>query len=188
MKKIILASNNQAKIKEFKAILNTFEVVPMGDMDIAEVPETGLTFAENALIKARNAAKHSGLPALADDSGLNVEALNGEPGIYSARYSGGDDEQNIDKLLQNMTGIKNRNAYFYCAIVLLKYENDPTPIIAIGKWHGQILQKRRGQNGFGYDSIFYLPEFKKSAAELGEAVKNTISHRALAVQDLCKKL
>lgn len=189
MKKIILASNNQGKIKEFNAILNgVYEVVSMSDMDVEEVSEIGLTFVENALIKARNASKQSDLPALADDSGLNVEALNGEPGIYSARYSGGDDEQNIDKLLENMTGIENRNAYFYCAIVFVEHANDPTPIIAVGKWQGQILEQRQGENGFGYDAVFYLPELKKSSAELDASVKNTLSHRALAVRDLLEKL
>lgn len=189
MKKIILASNNQGKIKEFNAILNgIYEVVSMNDMGVEEVAETGLTFVENALIKARNASKQSGLPALADDSGLNVWALNGELGIYSARYSGGNDEQNIDKLLENMAGVKNRKAYFYCAIVFVEHASDPTPIIAIGEWHGEILDKRQGQNGFGYDAVFYLPELKKSSAELDASVKNTISHRGLAIQDLLTKL
>lgn len=189
MKKIILASNNQGKIKEFNAILgNVYELVSMNDMNVEEVAETGLTFVENAIIKARNASKQSGLPALADDSGLNVEVLNGEPGIYSARYSGGNDEQNIDKLLANMAGIKNREAYFYCAIAFVKHANDPTPTIAIGEWHGEILQKRQGKNGFGYDAVFYLPELKKSSAELDASVKNTVSHRALAMQSLLKKL
>ncbi|AYQ57455.1 Non-canonical purine NTP pyrophosphatase [Bathymodiolus thermophilus thioautotrophic gill symbiont] len=189
MRKIILASNNQGKIKEFNFMLKgAYEVVSMGDMSVKEVPETGLTFVENALIKARNASEQSGLPALADDSGLNVAALNGEPGIYSARYSGGNDEQNIDKLLKNMDSVKDRSAYFYCAIVFVEHANDPTPVIAIGKWHGEILEQRRGENGFGYDAIFYLPTLEKSSAELEASVKNTISHRAVAMQDLLAKL
>jgi XTP/dITP diphosphohydrolase len=189
MQKIILASNNPGKIKEFNAMLSgVYEVISMANMQVKEVPETGLTFVENAIIKARNASKQSGLPALADDSGLNVEALNGEPGIYSARYSGGDDEQNIDKLLENMQGIEDRRAYFYCAIVLVKYANDPTPIIAVGEWHGKILAQRQGDNGFGYDAVFYVPELKKTSAELDASIKNTLSHRALAMQDLRTKL
>jgi XTP/dITP diphosphohydrolase len=189
MRKIILASNNQGKIKEFNFMLKgVYEVVSMGDMGVKEVPETGLTFVENALIKARNASEQSDLPALADDSGLNVASLDGDPGIYSARYSGGNDEQNIDKLLKNMDGIKNRTAYFYCAIVFVEHANDPTPVIAIGKWQGEILEQRQGKNGFGYDAVFYLPTLKKSSAELEVSVKNIISHRALAMQDLLAKL
>ncbi|BAS67362.1 RdgB/HAM1 family non-canonical purine NTP pyrophosphatase [Bathymodiolus septemdierum thioautotrophic gill symbiont] len=189
MQKIILASNNPGKIKEFNAMLEgSYTIVSMQDMGVEEVAETGLTFVENAIIKARNASEQSGLPAIADDSGLNVEALKGEPGIYSARYSGGNDEQNIDKLLQNLQGVKNRNAYFYCAIVFVKYATDPTPIIALGEWHGEILEQRQGENGFGYDAVFYVPELKKSSAELNASVKNTLSHRALAMQDLLKKL
>jgi XTP/dITP diphosphohydrolase len=167
---------------------HVYEVVSMGDMGVKEVPETGLTFVENALIKARNASEQSDLPALADDSGLNVASLDGDPGIYSARYSGGNDEQNIDKLLKNMDGIKNRTAYFYCAIVFVEHANDPTPVIAIGKWQGEILEQRQGKNGFGYDAVFYLPTLKKSSAELEVSVKNIISHRALAMQDLLAKL
>lgn len=189
MKKIIVASNNQGKIKEFNAMLSgVYEIVSMSDMSVEEVSETGLTFIENALIKARNASKQSGLPALADDSGLNVESLNGDPGIYSARYSGGGSEQNIDKLVENLLGVKNRNAYFYCAIVFVEHANDPTPIIATGKWQGEILEQRQGENGFGYDAVFYLPELKKSSAELDASLKNTLSHRALAMQDLLAKL
>ncbi|WXT99511.1 MAG: dITP/XTP pyrophosphatase [Catillopecten margaritatus gill symbiont] len=189
MRKIILASNNQGKIKEFNAMLKgVYKVVSMSDMGVEEMPETGLTFVENALDKARNASKQSGLPALADDSGLSIDALEGAPGIYSARYSGGDDEQNIDKVLENLAGIENRRAYFYCAIVLVEYATDPTPIIATGKWQGQILEQRQGDNGFGYDPIFYLSEFKKSSAELDAEHKNTISHRALALQSLLAQL
>ena len=189
MQKIILASNNKGKIREFNSMLReVYKVVSMSDMNVEEVPETGLTFVENALIKARNASEQSGLPALADDSGLNVEALNGEPGIYSARYSGGNDEKNIDKLLENMQGIENRKAYFYCAIALVKHSNDPTPIIAVGEWHGEILAQRQGENGFGYDAVFYVSALKKSSAELNASQKNIISHRALALNNLLKQL
>lgn len=189
MNKIILASNNSGKIKEFNAILKgIYDVVSMQEMKVKEVAETGLSFVENALIKARNASQQSSLPALADDSGLNVKGLNGMPGIYSARYSGGSDEQNIDKLLKNMQEIKDREAHFYCAIAFVKHANDPTPIIAFGEWSGEILRQRQGSNGFGYDSIFYLPELKKSSAELDASTKNTLSHRALAMQDLLAKL
>ncbi|NYT27144.1 RdgB/HAM1 family non-canonical purine NTP pyrophosphatase [Candidatus Thiodubiliella endoseptemdiera] len=189
MQKIILASNNQGKIREFNAMLKgVYEVVSMKTMGVKEIPETGLTFVENALEKARNASQQSGLPALADDSGLSIDALDGAPGIYSARYSGGNDQKNIDKVLKNLAGIKDRNAYFYCAIVFVEHATDPTPIIATGKWQGQILEQRQGDNGFGYDPIFYLPEFKKSSAELDTEHKNTLSHRALALQSLLTQL
>ncbi|SFV67657.1 Nucleoside 5-triphosphatase RdgB (dHAPTP, dITP, XTP-specific) [hydrothermal vent metagenome] len=189
MQKIILASNNQGKISEFNSLLKKhFIIQPQGDFAIREIEETGFSFIENAILKARNASKQTNMWAMADDSGLSVEALNGEPGIYSARYSGGDDEQNIDKLLNNMQDIKNRKAYFYCAIALVKHYQDPTPIIAIGKWQGDILEKRQGINGFGYDSIFYIPKLQKSSAELSKEQKNKISHRALALNSFLEQI
>ncbi|SMN10832.1 Nucleoside 5-triphosphatase RdgB (dHAPTP, dITP, XTP-specific) [uncultured Candidatus Thioglobus sp.] len=189
MQKIILATGNQGKVAEFNALLKAhFIVEPQSDYQVPEAQETGLSFVENAILKARNAAQHTGMWALADDSGLSVEALNGAPGIYSARYSGGDDEQNIDKLLDNMQGVENRSAYYYCAIALVKHTDDPTPIIAVGEWHGEILTARQGKNGFGYDAVFYVPEFKKSSAELDTSQKNSVSHRALALNNLFKQL
>lgn len=193
MKKIILASNNPGKIKEFNTMLQeSYQVVSMSDMQVEEVPEIGLTFVENALIKARNAAEQSGLPALADDSGIVVDALNGEPGIYSARYAGahGDDEANTQKILDEMSGIPDdqRSARFWCAIVFVEHANDPTPIIIQRGWEGEILREKAGKNGFGYDPIFYVPTHKKASAELSAEEKNGISHRGKALQALLLEL
>ncbi len=193
MKKIILASNNQGKIKEFNTMLQgVYEVVSMSDMNVEEVPEIGLTFVENALIKARNASEQSGLPALADDSGIVVDALNGEPGIYSARYAGthGDDEANTQKILDEMSDIPDdqRSARFWCAIVFVEHANDPTPIIIQRGWEGEILREKVGENGFGYDPIFYVPTHKKASAQLSPEQKNGISHRGKALQALLLEL
>ena len=193
MKKIILASNNTGKIREFNAMLTgIYEVVSMSDMDVKEVPEIGLTFVENALIKARNASEQSGLPALADDSGIVVDALNGAPGIYSARYAGnhGDDEANTQKILDNMAQVADaqRSARFWCAIVFVEHANDPTPIIIQRGWEGEIMREKSGENGFGYDPIFYVPTHKKSSAELSSEQKNDISHRGKALQALLSEL
>lgn len=193
MKKIILASNNTGKIREFNAMLTgIYEVVSMSDMNVKEVPETGLTFVENALIKARNASEHSGLPALADDSGIVVDALGGAPGIYSARYAGnhGDDKANTQKLLDNMAQVADaqRSARFWCAIVFVEHANDPTPIIIQRGWEGEIMREKSGENGFGYDPIFYVPTHKKSSAELSSEQKNDISHRGKALQALLSEL
>jgi len=193
MKKIILASNNKGKIKEFNAMLNSlYEVVSMSDRNVKEVPETGLTFVENALIKARNASEQSGLPALADDSGIVVDALNGEPGIYSARYAGshGNDEANTQKLLDQMQAIPDgeRTGRFWCAIAFVQHANDPTPIIIQRGWEGEILREKVGENGFGYDPIFYVPTHSCASAELSPEVKNTVSHRGRALAALLKEL
>jgi len=193
MKKIILASNNTGKIREFNAMLTgVYEVVSMSDMNVKEVPETGLTFVENALIKARNASMQSGLPALADDSGIVVDALGGAPGIYSARYAGnhGDDEANTQKLLDDMVQVADaqRSARFWCAIVFVEHANDPTPIIIQRGWEGEIMREKSGENGFGYDPIFYVPTHKKSSAELSSEQKNDISHRGKALQALLSEL
>ncbi len=191
MDKIILASNNNGKIKEFNAMLDgVYQVVSMTDMQVEEVPETGLTFVENALIKARNASAQSGLPALADDSGLVVDALNGAPGIYSARYAGnhGDDEANTQKLLDVMQDEPNRTARFWCAIVFVKHANDPTPIIIQRGWEGEILSEKAGENGFGYDPVFYLPSYDATSAQLPAAQKNKISHRGRALQAVLQQL
>ena len=193
MKKIILASNNTGKIREFNAMLTgIYEVVSMSDMNVKEVPEIGLTFVENALIKARNASEQSGLPALADDSGIVVDALNGAPGIYSARYAGnhGDDEANTQKILDDMAQVADaqRSARFWCAIVFVEHANDPTPIIIQRGWEGEIMREKSGENGFGYDPIFYVPTHKKSSAELSSEQKNNISHRGKALQALLSEL
>jgi len=193
MKKIILASNNKGKIREFNAMLDgLYEVVSMSDRRVEEVPETGLTFVENALIKARNASEQSGLPALADDSGIVVDALSGEPGIYSARYAGnhGDDEANTKKLLDDMQSVPDgkRTGRFWCAIVFVEHANDPTPIIIQRGWEGEILREKVGGNGFGYDPIFYVPTHGCASAELAPEIKNTISHRGRALAALLKEL
>ena len=193
MKKIILASNNSGKIREFNTMLTgIYQVVSMRDMQVEEVPETGLTFVENALIKARNASAQSGLPALADDSGIVVDALNGAPGIYSARFAGdhGDDEANTQKLLEDMAQVPDaqRTARFWCAIVYVEHANDPTPIIIQRGWEGEIMREKVGENGFGYDPIFYVPTHNKASAELSAEQKNTISHRGKALQALLVEL
>ena len=193
MKKIILASNNPGKIREFNTMLKgIYEVVSMQSMQVEEVPETGLTFVENALIKARNAAAQSGLPALADDSGIVVDALDGEPGIYSARYAGthGDDQANTDKLLREMQAVPDgqRSARFWCAIVFVEHANDPTPVIIQRGWEGEILREALGENGFGYDPIFYVPELGCASAELAPEIKNNLSHRGKALKALLAEL
>jgi XTP/dITP diphosphohydrolase len=193
MKKIILASNNKGKIREFNAMLEgVYTVVSMSDMNVEEVPEIGLTFVENALIKARNASAQSGLPALADDSGIVVDALNGEPGIYSARYAGnhGDDEANTQKLLDEMQGVADddRSARFWCAIVFVEHANDPTPIVIQRGWEGEILREKVGENGFGYDPIFHVLTHGCASAELAPEIKNAISHRGKALTTLLEEL
>lgn len=192
--KIVLASNNQGKIRELNALLNTLaiEVIPQAELGVNEIEETGVTFVENALLKARHAAQMTGLPAIADDSGLNVYALKGAPGIYSARYAGlpSNAQANINKLLAEMQSIPDdkRQAYFYCLLVFISHPNDPTPLICDGKWHGTILHEQKGGEGFGYDPIFFVPNENKTAAELPLAIKNKISHRGIALQQLLKQL
>lgn len=191
--KIILATNNPGKAREFNTMLGSiFEVVSQKDMNVVEVPETGLTFVENALIKARNASNQSGLPALADDSGIVVDALKGDPGIYSARFAGTDasDGENTQKLLDSMSSVPDskRSARFWCSIVYIEHENDPTPVIIQRGWEGEILRERAGSNGFGYDPIFYVPSHGCSSAELEPGEKNKISHRGRALEALLKTL
>lgn len=192
--KIVLASHNAGKIRELSALLNSFDItiIPQAELNINEAEETGLTFIENALIKARHASAATGLPALADDSGLVVDALNGQPGIYSARYAGAKatSKERIEKLLTELKHVpdEKRHAHFYCVLALLKHQHDPTPFICTGKWEGKILHTPRGEDGFGYDPIFYVTAEKKTAAELPLAIKNKISHRGLALQRLMTML
>jgi XTP/dITP diphosphohydrolase len=192
MKKIVLASGNKGKLAEFSALFEAYSmsVVPQSDFSVPDVPETGTTFVENAIIKARHAAKLTGLPAISDDSGLVVDALNGEPGIYSARYAGehGNDGANCDKLLHNLKGQTNRRARFLCVLVYMKHADDPTPIICEGQWHGEITEQAFGDGGFGYDPIFYVPAQQSTAAELNKSIKNKISHRGQALTLLMSKL
>mgnify|MGYP003974106859 FL=1 len=191
MKKIILATGNPGKVRELNAMLKGhYSVVSQKDMKVEEVPETGTSFIENALIKARNASLQSKLPALADDSGLEVEALNGEPGIYSARYAreGATDEENMTKLLLNMEHHNNRKAHFCCAMVYIKDAEDSNPIIVERRWEGELLREPIGTNGFGYDPIFYLHDYSCSSAQLEPETKNKISHRGQALNDLLEEL
>ena len=189
---IVLASNNLKKINELTSLLNDFNlsIQPQSKFNIPEIDEPHGTFVENALRKARHAAKISGLPAIADDSGLCVKSLNLDPGIHSARYAGSkkNDQDNTALLLKNMLNIQDRFAYYYCAIVFLLNENDPHPIIAEGIWRGEILKAPIGKNGFGYDPVFHDFITEKSAAELTPEVKNKISHRGKALQALKQKL
>jgi XTP/dITP diphosphohydrolase len=191
MKKIILATSNLGKVRELNSMLEgQYNVVSQIDMEVEEVPETGASFIENALIKARNASSQSQLPALADDSGLVVDALNGEPGIYSARYAGENatDEDNIVKLLARMDDEENRVASFWCAMVFVRHAGDPEPIIVERSWEGQILRELKGHNGFGYDPVFYLPELDCTSAQLSAEEKNRKSHRGQALQEILKRL
>lgn len=183
---IVLASSNPGKIKEIQAILTDQLIVPQSAFNVSECDETAATFVENALIKARNAATQCRLPAIADDSGLIVDALNGAPGVISARYAGlgAGDQDNLEKLLQALEGVPEprRSARFVCVIVLMRHENDPCPIIAQGLWEGTILNHPIGDNGFGYDPIFWVPEYQCASAQLSAAVKNAVSHRAQALR------
>ena len=187
-KKIVLASNNHNKIKEFQEILNSkdIELISQSKLNIPEAEETGLTFVENAIIKARNASYLSKLPAIADDSGIEVDALSGRPGIYSARYAGTncDDHKNNQLLLEELSGIplEQRTARYHCTIVYLQNYDHPVPRIYNSSWEGLIGLKEEGKNGFGYDPLFYLPELKCTSAELSEAEKNSISHRGKALK------
>lgn len=188
--KIVLASANKGKIAEIQAILNSHPIIPQSEFKVQEAEETGTTFVENAIIKARNATFHCNIPAIADDSGLVVDALNGAPGVISARYAGenASDQDNLIKLLTDMENvpIEQRSARFVCVIVLLRHADDPLPLIASGVWEGQILFESLGQNGFGYDPIFWVPTHKKASAELSPEVKNSISHRGQALNKLLK--
>ncbi len=188
MKQIILATSNNGKIKELNQLLAPIHCISQNDLGISSAEETGRSFIENAIIKARHASSIANEPALADDSGLVVPTLNGEPGIYSARYAGvgASDQENNTLLLKNMTHLdrEQRQAYFYCAMVLVQHADDPTPIIATGIFHGIIHSSPSGSGGFGYDPVFYVKEYQCTAADLPANIKNTISHRAKALNQL----
>ncbi|OCG72310.1 non-canonical purine NTP pyrophosphatase, RdgB/HAM1 family [Gilliamella sp. Occ3-1] len=194
MQKIVLATNNQGKVNELQTLLANagFDIIAQSQFNVPDADETGLTFIENALLKARHTAKLTGLPAIADDSGLAVDALGGKPGIYSARYAGEhcNDKSNNQKLLKALQNIpkEKRTAYFYCALVFMRHENDPTPIICLGKWDGLILNEEQGDGGFGYDPLFYVPELDCTAAQLTKEQKSQISHRGQALKQLIAKI
>ena len=190
-RRLVLASNNAGKLRELSALLSPlgFELVPQASLNIPEADEPHATFVENALTKARHAARLSGLPALADDSGLCVDALGGAPGIYSARYAGEpkSDARNNEKLLQALSEQRvpsERAARFVCVLVMVRHADDPQPIIAEGEWQGEILPAARGNDGFGYDPLFYIPEQACSVAEMAHEEKNRLSHRAKAMRRL----
>ncbi|VAW99887.1 Nucleoside 5-triphosphatase RdgB (dHAPTP, dITP, XTP-specific) [hydrothermal vent metagenome] len=194
IKKIVLASNNPGKVREIGQLLAglDIEVVPQSDFNIPEIEETGLTFVENAILKARNAARLSNLPALADDSGIEVDAFKGAPGIYSARFAGvgASDAQNLEKLLTELQSLDSpvRTARFQCLMVLMTHAGDPTPLICQGTWEGEIIDTPKGDNGFGYDPIFYVANEKCTSAQLPAEKKNALSHRGQALSCLLNKL
>jgi XTP/dITP diphosphohydrolase len=193
-KRVVLASSNPGKVREINAMLAGLHltVVPQSDFSVVEVEETGLTFVENALLKARNATRHTGLPAIADDSGIEVDALHGAPGIYSARYAGegASDARNLEKLLADLRDVPEarRTARFVCLMVYLRHELDPTPVICQGSWEGRLLLEPRGRGGFGYDPVFLVPTHNCSSAELPPEVKNQLSHRGQALRALVAAL
>ena len=192
MQKLVLASNNAGKLREFQALLAplNFEVIPQGLLGIPAAEEPHHTFVENALAKARHASALSGMPALADDSGICAHALHGEPGVYSARYAGenGNDQANNKKLIAALANHTNRGAHYVCALVMVQSEYDPEPLIVQTRWYGELVDHAKGDHGFGYDPHFFLPELKKTAAELDPAQKNQISHRGQALGELIARL
>jgi XTP/dITP diphosphohydrolase len=190
-RRIVLATNNVGKLNEIRNIFSgvDIDIVAQSEFATPEAIENGLTFVENAIIKARNAAAHTGLPALSDDSGIEVDILNGEPGIHSARYAG-DDESNIERLLRELDGVPDdqRTARFQCVMVYLRHAHDPVPVITQGVWEGKILHAVQGEGGFGYDPIFYVPERDCSAAQLNAEDKNSLSHRGKALRQMLASL
>ena len=194
MNRIVLASNNKKKVAELNDMLTglNFKVMPQSDFLVESVPETGSTFVENAIIKARHAARITGLPSLADDSGLEVDALHGAPGVYSARFAGEDasDDDNLNKLLDELNGIPSimRSARYWCVLAFMRHADDPTPVICQASWEGQIVTEPKGENGFGYDPIFFVLETGCTAAQLPTLIKNQTSHRAKALQLMIEKL
>jgi XTP/dITP diphosphohydrolase len=189
---LILASNNAGKLKEFGALLAPldFELHVQAEFDVPEAEEPHATFVENAIAKARHAARLTGLPALADDSGVCVNALGGAPGVYSARYAGEpkSDQRNNDKLIADLAAHADKSAYYYCVLVFVRHADDPQPVIADGRWDGEMITQPRGQGGFGYDPYFWIPALQKTAAELTAEEKNRLSHRGQALRALIEKL
>jgi len=194
MQDIILASSNPGKLREINQLLAGLDMIvrPQGEFNVIDAEETGLSFVENAILKARNAARHTGLPAIADDSGLEVDALAGAPGIYSARYAGeaATDLENLEKLLDALVDVpeENRSARFQCLMVYMRHADDPTPLICQGSWEGRILTAARGSNGFGYDPVFFVPTHNCASAELPAQTKNSLSHRGQALRQLVAAL
>ena len=193
MQKLVIASNNPGKLREFRFLLQPLgiEVLTQAQLGIEEAEEPHFTFIENALVKARHVSRLSNLPALADDSGICVTALGGAPGVLSARYAGDNpksDERNNEKLLQDMRGVTDRRAHYYCVLVLLHHADDPQPLIAEGEWHGEIAMQPVGEGGFGYDPLFWLPGLGKTSAQLEREQKHAISHRGKALRVLLEKL
>ncbi|MBU2642835.1 MAG: RdgB/HAM1 family non-canonical purine NTP pyrophosphatase [Thiobacillus sp.] len=192
MSKLVIASGNAGKLREIARILAPLDIqaVPQSEFNVPDCPEPHVTFVENCLAKARHASAHSGLPALADDSGICVEALGGAPGVYSARYAGEpkSDQRNNEKLIAALANEANRRAHYTCVMVYVRHPDDPEPIISEGRWHGEIIDTPCGENGFGYDPYFLVPQFGKTGAELDEDTKNAISHRGQALRDLVDKL
>lgn len=190
--KLVIASNNPGKLREIGRILAPlgFDAVPQSAYQVAETEEPYVTFIENCIAKARHAARQTGLPALADDSGICVDALKGAPGVYSARFAGEpkSDQRNNEKLIAALAGQTNRRAHYYCVVVYLRSADDPQPLIAEGSWHGEIIDNPRGMGGFGYDPYFWLPELGKTSAELAPDEKNAISHRGKALAQLVEHL
>jgi len=189
---LILASNNAGKLKEFGALLAPldFELHTQSEFKVPEAEEPHVTFVENAIAKARHAARLTGLPALADDSGVCVNALGGAPGVYSARYAGEpkSDQRNNDRLIAELTAHEDKSAYYYCVLVFVRHADDPQPVIADGRWDGEMIAQPRGQGGFGYDPYFWIPTLGKTAAELTAEEKNRLSHRGQALRSLIEKL
>lgn len=192
MKKPVLASGNAGKLREFKALLAPlgWDVIPQSDLGVSEADEPHPTFVENALAKARHAAVSTGLPALADDSGICVAALAGAPGVYSARFAGApkSDARNNALLVEKLAGEEDRSAHYVCVLAFVRHAEDPQPILAEGEWHGEIIDTPRGEGGFGYDAHFLLPQMDQTAAELEPALKNTLSHRGAACRLLIERL
>ncbi len=193
-KQIVIASGNPGKIREFRQLFanSSFNIIPQSDFDVPDIEETGLSFMENALLKARNASRHTLRPAIADDSGIIVDALNGDPGVYSARYAGkgASDQENVQKLIDNVKTLPDdkRGAYFICVIIYVRYAEDPVPLITQGTWEGIAITEPKGTNGFGYDPIFYLPAHGCTSAELEPETKDRLSHRGQALRALIDNL
>lgn len=189
---LILASNNAGKLKEFSALLKpiNFDLHTQAEFNVPEAEEPHATFVENAIAKARHAARLTGHPALADDSGVCVNALGGAPGVYSARYAGEpkSDQRNNEKLIADLAVHADKSAYYYCVLVFVRHADDPQPVIADGRWNGEMIATPRGQGGFGYDPYFWIPELQKTAAELSAEEKNRLSHRGQALRELIEKL